>query len=283
MHILVSTGSLPWLGLEDRFRLIAEAGADGVELLLDRRLLRRDPRELAAQAQRLGVPIRSVHAVLHLTRESTSQEVRDSARFARALPDCEVLVVHPPRRLERVREWYLALQEGRTTGDRRLALAAETLGQHSRADRPVPFDSLDHFLRFTEEWDLGIVFDVAHAASLGWDLAGALRRCRPRLVNVHVSDALDRNFRLVLANALIRDHRLPGTGRLPLAELLQMLRRSGYGGNVTLELSPLLLFAPRKRSVRERLARAVATVRSYAEDRSSRSRTSRRGTTPDTH
>jgi sugar phosphate isomerase/epimerase len=149
------------------------------------------------------------------------------------------------------------------------------------SDRPVPFDNLDFFLRFAEEWDTGITLDTAHVTSLGWDLLETVYRCNRRLTHVHLSDALDRNFRFALANALLRDHRLPGTGCLPLTELLAVLQRSGYHGHLTLELSPFAVLAVRERTVIERLAAAIRSVRQALDRSSDRSPSPKHSSSPE--
>mgnify|MGYP003926296125 CR=1 FL=1 len=283
MDILVSTGSLPWLPLDKRIRAIAAAGADGLELLLTPRLLHHDPTALAQQARQLGVPVRAVHAVLRLRRDCTISELQASVRFAQALPDCTVLVIHPPQPVTQTHRWVQALQAARMETGAPLRIAVETPGQHTAQDRPVPYDDGEFFLRFVEEWDLAITADTAHIASLGWDLLGFLRRCLPRLAHVHLSDATDQNFGLALANALLRDHRLPGTGCLPLDTFLRALCQSTYQGYVTLELSPIPLFALRLRSTVQRLERALAAVRRSLDDPRDRAPSSIPGSTPETN
>lgn len=267
MEILVSTGSLPWLPLDERFRLAREAGADGVELLLTPGLVHRDPARITTTSQREGVPIRVVHAVLRLRSPSGERLKEDlvvSARFAEKLPDCRVLVIHPPRHTS-LRHWIEGIRTMARHSTGRVTLALETPGQHHPADRPVPFDSLEYFLRFAEEWQVGIAFDTAHAASLGWDLLAALRAGFPKLAVIHLSDATADDWRVGLLNGLLRDHRLPGSGVLPLGASLQLLTKLGFHGFVTLEFSPFALFSLRKRSLERRLADAIRFVRQAGE------------------
>ncbi|MCX2725928.1 sugar phosphate isomerase/epimerase [Thermomicrobium sp. 4228-Ro] len=283
MQVLFSTGSLPWLPLNERFRIIAAAGADGIELLLTPHLIHRDPFGLAQRARDFGVPIRAVHAVLAPWRDCTTSELRDSVHFAQTLPDCTVVVVHPPRPIAHAHYWLRALQAARMERDARLKVGVEILGQHTATDRPAPYDSIELFLRFVEEWDLAITFDTAHAASLGWDLVPSLHSCLPRLAHVHLSDAHDRDFKFALANALLRDHRLPGSGRLALGSVLRTLRSSGYARSLTLELSPVPLFAVRPRLIVQRLAGAIAAVRQWLNDPRDPSPSSIPGSTPETN
>lgn len=270
MQLLVSTGSLPWLPLGERFRLIRQAGAEGAELLLTPRLAKRDPLSIVHLAAVQNTPIYSVHTTLRLCSPSPDVEASDlieSARFAAALPDCRVLIVHPPVQRGRIGTWLAAIAEATKILGSRVAIGLENPGQHQPTDRPVPFDSLEYLLRFSEEWQLGVVFDTAHAASLGWDILATLQTCLPRLVNIHLSDATDTDWRLGIFNSLLRDHRLPGQGVLPLTSLLDLLRRKGYQGFITLELSPLRLLSVRRSTVQRRIVSAVEFVRQGVSER----------------
>jgi len=262
MEILVSTGSLPWLPLSARLQLIREAGADGAELLLQRRPREREAETIREISRESGLPVRSLHSLLRLRSVSPdiqAVDVESSARLAAELPRCSILVVHPPIGAER-EQWTTVMRRIERSRPEHLRIGLETPGQHRRGQRPAPFDNLEFLVRYAEEWDLGIVFDTAHAASLGWDLQAALALCLPRLVNVHLSDASDREWWIGFLNSIVRDHRCPGDGTLPLRQLLQFLRDQGYRGFVTLELSPLALFSLRRGSIVRLLQKAIAFV-----------------------
>ncbi len=264
MQFLVSTGSFPWLPLGERFRLIQQAGADGAELLLTPRLAKRDPASIVRLAAQQNTPIYSVHTILRLWSPSPHVEASDvieSARFAAALPDCRILIVHPPAQRGQVGRWLTAIAEATRILGSRVTIGLENPGQHQPTARPVPFDSLEYLMRFAEEWQLGVVIDTAHAASLGWDILATLQTSMPHLLNIHLSDATDSDWRLGILNSLVRDHQLPGQGTLPLTSFLHLLRRKGYRGFVTLELSPLRLFSLRRSTVQQRLAMAIEFAR----------------------
>jgi hydroxypyruvate isomerase len=71
---------------------------------------------------------------------------------------------------------------------------------------------------------LGLLLDIYHVARAGDDPARAIERHRERIGHVQVSDHPGRGA--------------PGTGELPIWELLEQLRDSGYEGAVGLEYEP---------------------------------------------
>jgi sugar phosphate isomerase/epimerase len=105
--------------------------------------------------------------------------------------------------------------------------------------------------------------DATHAGSAGEDLVRARQTFDSRLVNVHLSDlGGQRPFRLVrMLDKFPEQHRFPGAGDLPLADLLVELQRSDYAGPITLEVGPVDLQAWWPPAARRRLAQAVVWIK----------------------
>ncbi|MBX6342592.1 MAG: sugar phosphate isomerase/epimerase [Thermomicrobiaceae bacterium] len=269
MDIIFSTGAFPGYRLATIFALARAVAADGLEVMLTGRLLRAGPEAVAEIERRERVPVRSVHAVMRLRDQGPTRLAEDivaSARYARALRRCTALVIHTPATaaLEAAagRAWLDAVETAREalagTGVR---LAVENGGRFRKGDPVGLFDLPDRLRWLAAEWDLGITLDVAHAASCGWEIESALDDLLPRLANVHLSDYRHRWYPHALANSLIRDHRLPGEGDLPLDRWLAQLAASGYAGPVTLELSPLAVRSLWPRAAERRLRGAIRSCR----------------------
>jgi sugar phosphate isomerase/epimerase len=96
-----------------------------------------------------------------------------------------------------------------------------------------------------------LTLDTTHIGTRGLDLLAAYEQVQWHLVHVHLSDFDG------------REHRLPGTGRLPLAELLGRLARDGYQGAVTVEVGPDVLEAEDEGRVRAHLRQVVEFCREY--------------------
>lgn len=277
MEITFSTGSLTGLSLSTIFKIARGLPVDGVELMLTARLLKQGPQRVQELEQSTGVAVRSVHTVLRVTCPSAEQAAADiveSARFARNLMNCATLVVHTPdshaMHTVETRAWLTAIDSVlEMTEGTPLRIAVENSGRLSNADPTSYFDHPERLRWVAQEWGVGLTFDTAHAASRQWDLLSAARRLMPHLLNVHLSDYGRRSYPFALANAFIRDHRLPGTGALPLRELLGQLSARDYSGLVTLELSPLALRVPWRPASERRLREAIDFCRAASNVRHS--------------
>lgn len=269
MIIAFSTGSLTGVPLSAIFSLARRVGADGLELMLTSRIAARSPSHIRELEQRYEIPVRSVHTILRLrdgNPEDIGSDIVQSAHFARSLLQCTVLVVHPPAvqsiHSAAASSWLMAVESALDlTEDLSLNVTVENLGRLSTDDPATFFDHPDRLLRLAQEWRLGITYDTSHAASREWDIVETGSRFQPHLMNVHLSDYNQRAYRSGLANALLRDHQVPGDGTLPLDSLLNRLAAGGYNGLVTLELSPLALRLPWLPSAANRLRRSIETCR----------------------
>lgn len=274
MNILLSTGSLTPRGIGDSARIARQAGADGLEVLLNNHLLAVGPEAAMHAAAAHQIPIRSVHPPIRFINAHAPQQVhRDmlaAAAFARAIPGCRTLVMHA------VGGAGLHTEQGRaffhTVGEvsdvlkkSGIRLAIENRGTVQPRPRLDFLDRLQNLYRVCEEWNLDITFDTSHAASFGVNIVSALDVVYPRVANIHLSDRHDEPPAVAsgILNSLTRDHQLPGQGALPLGMFMQRLRAKGYRGAVTLELSPVALASWRGQTALARTERAVSFVRDH--------------------
>ena len=268
MLLSIATGALPFYPLRSALDLAHRAGADGVELMLTRRVLKRSAEELQCELGAAGTRALSAHAFSGLRPVGIRQKIeRDAASvaLAGALPGCELLVLHPPltgpRLSSDLGRWLDVISEERERVRPCLKLALENRVENFDGTEPQWLDDLTRLRGLAGEWGMHICLDIAHAASFELDVRDAVEAVLPRLANVHVSDVRDRSFRTGLMNALFRDHAVPGTGSLPIMTTLELLRRRGYSGPVTLELSPVALRAYMPGAPCRVLRVAVASMR----------------------
>lgn len=274
MDILLSTGSLTPRGIGDIARIARQAGADGVEILLNNHLLAMGPEATIHAAAAHQIAIRSVHPPIRFINAHARQHIhRDmlaAAAFARAIPGCRTLVMHAVGgaglHTELGRAFFHTVSEVsdllKTSGVR---LAIENRGTVQPRPRLDFLDRLQNLYRVCEEWSLDITFDTSHAASFGVNIVSALDVVYPRVANIHLSDRHDEPPAIAssIVNALTRDHQVPGHGALPLGMFLQRLQAKGYRGAVTLELSPVALASWRRQTALARTQSAVSFVRDH--------------------
>ncbi len=269
MKLILSTGAFPGFSVESSMSLAHEAGADGVELMLTPRSSHLDPEHVCRLEERYEIPVRSVHTTLRLrsaSPEVLARDIIDSARLASRFPRCKALVVHTPQVQSlhdpAARAWFDAVNTAVDISQRgRFSLAIENSGRSSIKTPTWAFDHPHRLLWLTEEWDLKITYDTAHAASRNWELLDTLKSFMPRIANIHLSDVAERQYRFGLWNAMRRDHQLPGHGILPLDDVLLRLAQSQYDGLVTLELSPLAVQAWWRPASLKRISEAIERCR----------------------
>jgi sugar phosphate isomerase/epimerase len=241
------------------FRLAAEAGYRGVEVMVTKDPESQDPSRIRTLAAGFGLTVGALHApCLLLTRKvwgTDPIEKIDRSVEAAADADIAVVVVHPPYRWQRAfRRWLIEDLPGleERTG---VAVAVENMFPVRVGGRDVTFHSnqdLDALEGLPH-----LVLDTSHAAVARHDLIEVRRLFGPRLRHVHLSDNAGKGW---------DSHLPPGDGVLDLDAFLDDLALSGFDGAVSLEvdLRPSLGHGDRLAAamvrMRERTERALASA-----------------------
>lgn len=249
--VIFSTGSLHPFGLDRIFGWAAEAGYDGVEVMMDDRWDTHQQGYLEHLVQTHGLPIVALHppigrGVWGLEPEETLVRVADLAVRVGA----EVVVAHPPRAGRSLEKWRQgALAEARERG---VSVAVENmplevnqgvLGLRAPRTCGHPEDLLG----------IGdVTLDTSHCGVSGVDVLRAREVLEDQIHHVHLSDS-----RLIGRD----DHRPPGKGKLPLGELLAGLAKGGYAGAISLELKPWPLGAPDPGKILARMRESLRFTR----------------------
>lgn len=235
MKILVSTGSITHLPIEEVFTLSKQAGFDGCDLVVGKRF--GDPGYRKRIEDCLGIlPIYSMHApfVPIPAFGNQVQALRHSVELAKEL-GCGAITFHPPSWLAREIDFYRWFRKvSDFQGELRcegVALAIENMPRIKLVLSPYVLSNYRKLIRFGLQRNLHFTYDITHMGSCGHDIVEAflLYMETGRLRNVHVSDySLWRE----------RSHLGIGRGELPIVRLLNTMKRLGYDSFVTLELSP---------------------------------------------
>jgi sugar phosphate isomerase/epimerase len=271
--IALSTGSAYTYGLGRVFRLAADAGYEGVEVIVDERWDTRQPTYLKRLARETGVAILSIHGPFPSQRIAgwPSDEV---SRVTEAVRLCEAvgartLNLHLPERfrvasLTAMGRRYLLPFGGATPSMRRFSdwLTGDGLAEAQAAtsvrivieNLPMrrAFGRKFHAHRYND-WESfrqfrAVCLDTTHLGTTGSDLLEVAARLGGRIAHVHLSDFDGRN-----------EHLLPGRGMLPLEAFVQWLGRRKFEGTIVIELSPHGLAAHDE----VRLASEFAMAREY--------------------
>ena len=241
------------------FRLAAECGYRGVEVMVTKDPESQDPASIRALAEEFGLTVGALHApCLLLTRKVWGTDpigkIDRSVEVA-ADADVPVVVVHPPYRWQRgFRRWLVEDLPGveERTG---VAVAVENMFPVRVAGRDVTFHSNQDLDAL--EGLHHLVLDTSHAAVAKHDLIEVRRLFGTRLRHVHLSDNAGKGW---------DSHLPPGEGVLELDAFLEDLPVSGFDGAVSLEvdLRPALGHADRLATtmvrMRERTELALASA-----------------------
>jgi sugar phosphate isomerase/epimerase len=228
-RILFSTAAFFARPLSDTFRLLAETGYTGAEVMVTKDPASQDSKMMRSLSKDHGLTIGAIHApCLLLTRRVWGTDpigkVERSIEVA-ADADVPLVVVHPPYRWQRgFRRWL----------EDRLPTLMATTGVMVAVENMFPVRVGGRAVMFHADQDLeeleglpDLVLDTSHAAVAEHDLIDVRRRFNGRIRHVHLSDNAGKGW---------DSHLPPGEGVLPLDTFLDDLATSDYMGAVSLEV-----------------------------------------------
>jgi sugar phosphate isomerase/epimerase len=275
MHFLFSTGSLYTYGLDRCFAVAADAGFDGIELMVDERWDTRQPAYLQTLVSRYELPIRAVHCPFRPVPGWSAGRVEQlghTVRLAQAL-GAPVVVHHLPLRIGVIimliqgrrrllpipgwhpdrsyRDWIAGEAYQELQKESGVKLCIENMpAWHAVGRRWNGFhwNSPDRLTRFPT-----LTLDTTHLGTWGLEPVEVYTQWRRRVAHVHLS------------NFDGREHRRPEVGHLDLAQFIGMLAADSYPGSITLELSPDALDAGDDDAhIRQALSASLSRCRAWA-------------------
>jgi sugar phosphate isomerase/epimerase len=228
--LICSTAAFFGRPLRDAFGHIAEAGFEGVEVMVTRDPATQQGHVLRELSREHGLPIRAIHApFLLMTRKVWGTDpvgkIDRAIELAREA-GVSLVVVHPPYRWQGAYRRWVDERLPDIDHQTGVRVAVENMFPvRVRGERGVRLHTRQaiHDL----EGYPHVVLDTSHAAVAGLDAFEAVRRLGDRLVHVHLSNNAGRGW----------DSHLPlHQGVLPIPEFLDLLGTEGFSGNVSLEL-----------------------------------------------
>jgi sugar phosphate isomerase/epimerase len=253
VKFIFSTGSLYTYGVDRCFDLAAQAGFDGVEIMVDARWDTRQPAYLRRQMERTGLPISAVHSPFTPNTPGWPADepgrIRATAGVAEAV-GAPIVVHHLPLRhgllrgqIGRRRVLLPAPWMDQDAGYRRW-LREEVAAFQATTSATLCIENMPARRFLGRNWDLfawnrpielasfpHVTLDTTHLGTWGLEPAEVYPTLRGRVGHVHLS------------NFDGEEHRRPEAGRLRLDRLLGLLAADGYAGAVSIELDPSALAA----------------------------------------
>jgi sugar phosphate isomerase/epimerase len=273
---ILSTGSLHNYSLERVFGLARRVGFDGIEVIIDSRWDTRQAEYLRLVSSAQGLPVVSLHAPLmpgiQGWEEDPLTSLQRTVELARAL-EVGIVVAHLPMRwhwlsvqssLFKSRRFRMPLFWPQGRGYARwLQQNREQLCGNGNGVQ-VLLENMPAHRLFGVRFNLyalndtralsgfgGVVLDTTHLGTWGSDVLAVYEQLKPRIKHVHLSDYDG------------REHRSPGTGHLPLAQLLERMASDGYKGCIVVESGPEHLAAGQDVEVERSLGQALAFCQQY--------------------
>lgn len=247
--VAFSTGSLWPFGLDRVYGWAAEAGYDGVEIMMDDRWDTHQDAYLDHLAGEHGIPILALHPPLRqgAWRLSPEETLVRCAKLAARIGGGPV-VAHPPPPGRPLERWVEGpLKEARGAG---VPVAVENMPKGRARIFSVGRGSChlpEHLMGLGD-----VTLDTSHVGASGIELMRTWEKLKGQLRHVHLSDS-------DLSGG--DQHRLPGRGKLPLEELLAAIGASSYGGVVSVEVKPWPLGTPHPEVILERMRGALEFTR----------------------
>jgi sugar phosphate isomerase/epimerase len=223
----LSTASVWPRPTEVGFRLAAELGYDGVEVMVGLDRDSQDVRRLRRLAVRHQVRVLALHApCLLITQRVWSSDPVERLRRSVAVAGelgAPTVVVHPPFRWQRRYADAFAGLVAELAAASGIVIAVENMYPVRRR--------LSAFAPSTDPTDVGYdhyTLDLSHTAVAGVDALDLADRMGGGLAHVHLADG---------SGAARDEHLVPGRGTQPCDVLCERLRDTGFAGQVVLEVN----------------------------------------------
>lgn len=228
--VALSTSSVYPERTADCFAIAAEAGYDGVEVMVGIDAASADVPYLARLSAQYTMPVVAIHAPCLLLTQSVWgpgpwDKVRHSCAAAIDL-GADIVVLHPPLR------WQRGYASGFVAGVREIS---EQTGVTVAVENMYPWRTPGrHFQAYLPSWDPteldyeALTLDLSHAATSKRDSLEMARSWGARLRHVHLTDG---------SGSPLDEHLLPGEGAQHSWELVEYLAESGYQGHIVLEVN----------------------------------------------
>ncbi|WP_206447254.1 sugar phosphate isomerase/epimerase family protein [Agrococcus sp. KRD186] len=233
IQVGLSTISVFPKGVEDGFRLSREAGFDGVEVMVTTDAKTRSPEKLLEYAERYEQPIMAIHApvVLLTTFVWGRDPFTKLDRSAQLAVDvgAPTVVVHPPFRWQGKYARTFTDAVRATEQKHGVEVAVENMFPWAAGgiDRQAYLPGID-----PSEMDVDhATLDFSHCALAKRDSMQLALDLGERLRHLHLTDGVAAE-----EGRVFDEHLIPGHGNEPVAEVLQMLAKQQWSGQVIAEI-----------------------------------------------
>lgn len=250
--ITFSSASLYTENLDDVFRTAVEGGAEGVEIMIDKRQQTQDSIYLKNLVRKYGLPIRSIHGPFLITARrvwgGSISKIKRTVAMAEDL-GAGLIVIHLPYKWQLDYAKWLKedLEEFCDSTNVQIAIENAVPITAVRKWNFTKYNSLDELCKFRR-----ITLDTSHISMFGKDPTDAYEHLHPRVSHIHLSNNFLRGM---------DDHALPYEGKVDLEGFLRHIAARNYEGDIALELNPLALEVRKPGKAIKNLSKSVEFVK----------------------
>jgi sugar phosphate isomerase/epimerase len=253
--IILSTGSLFHLSIEEIFYIAESAGFDGLELIIDNNKDSTDVGRLKEYIAKYKLPILSVHAPLdncEVFGDRADSIVQKTLEIAEIL-ESVVVVFHPTRKTYEMYKNDL-IQNLKANLDDKVKLVVENMPKNvANKNDEIVYDP-ELFQSFFKD----ICLDTSHLATTGLDFKIKIKNIINSVKHVHLADS---NFVSEKEDYFVDEHLPCSTGKLDLKWLTQKLSETGYDGMYCIELRPKIFEELKIEEIIEKLSEIMQDVK----------------------
>ncbi|MDD4164151.1 MAG: TIM barrel protein [Eubacteriales bacterium] len=228
MIISISTGAFYSLDYKKILSMISMTSCKNIKIFLNQAFRDISFDEIATEVAKNNLNVLSIHAPLGpLVQEKESEKywINRSLELAHIL-GAGVIVTHDTFHFDQNKKVFSVDEEHK---ENLIAFSKSSIPICTENVHFMPVTSIlqspEELLPFITMHQIGITFDVSHWGSTNKDIIDGYYYFNEFIRNIHISDNL---------NGV--EHKILGTGNLPLARFIKMLQKENYNNPLTIEL-----------------------------------------------
>lgn len=253
--IVLSTGTLFHLSIEEIFCIAGNAKFDGLELIIDENKDSTDIEKLKKYIIKYELPVLSVHAPLdncEVFGDEASDIVLETLGIAKSLGS-KVAIFHPSRK--KYKTYQNDLRSSiRSNHNNAMKIAVENMPKNNTNKN----DATAYDPELLQKSFGDICLDTSHLATTKLDFKMKINNTIKSIRHLHLADS---NFVSEGEDYFVDEHLPCSTGKLDLKWLTQKLNKMGYNGMYCIELRPKLFKDLKIEEIINKLSEIVLVVK----------------------
>lgn len=238
VNICLSVPIYSYFSLDELFSFAKQAGFDGVEYLASLKDWVKKPQHIVDLSEKYNVPVLSIHQPIWSIFYSPSFLIPHMVSLAQDFPSVKITNQHLSAFLNPLGSNINgAMQFIESAKEKNIQVSYESNPGRFYLSKRYPKATYEFtaFEEYAKQHSLPMTMDTSHIANVGGDIVAFFRRNHKQIKLIHLSDYKDGIEHLPL-----------GTGKLPLKEFLQEIKKAKWNGQITFEIGTIKHFKTKK-------------------------------------